>query len=81
MAWRGFGAWSADYMLVRGLARPDALPHGDIAIRDVVGKYLGDGSRVAAADVDTLLEPFRPWRGLLAFYLLSHGRHMPPGGF
>jgi DNA-3-methyladenine glycosylase II len=72
--WRGFGAWSADYMLVRGLARPDAVPYGDIAIRDVVGKYLGDGSRVASEDVDALLEPFRPWRGLLVFYLLAHGR-------
>lgn len=74
IGWRGFGAWSADYMLVRGLARPDAVPQGDIAIRRVVGKYLGDGSRVSTTDADRLLEPFRPWRGLLAFYMLPHGR-------
>jgi len=76
VGWRGFGAWSADYMLVRGLARPDAVPYGDIAIRSVVGKYFGDGSRVASDEVDKLLEPFRPWRGLLVFYLLSHERRM-----
>ncbi len=74
VGWRGFGAWSADYMLVRGLARPDAVPYGDIAIRGVVGRYLGDGSRAASEGVDKLLEPFRPWRGLLAFYMLARRR-------
>lgn len=74
VALRGFGAWSADYILLRGLARPDSVPTGDIAIRDVVGKYLGDGLRTSSAGVDELLEPFRPYRGLLAFYLLVYRR-------
>jgi DNA-3-methyladenine glycosylase II len=39
MGWRGFGRWSADYILVRGLARPDCVPVDDLGIRDVVGKY------------------------------------------
>lgn len=89
VALRGFGAWSADYVLLRGLARPDSVPTGDIAIRDVVGKVLGDGLRTSSAAVDELLEPFRPYRGLLAFYLLvsrrlermaSAGRDQLPGG-
>ncbi len=71
---RGFGPWSADYVLLRGLARPDSVPAGDVAIRDVVGKYLGDGLRTSSAGVDELLEPFRPYRGLLAFYLLAYRR-------
>lgn len=71
---RGFGAWSADYILLRGLARPDSVPTGDIAIRDVVGKYLGDGLRTSSVGVEQLLEPFRPYRGLLAFYLLVYRR-------
>jgi DNA-3-methyladenine glycosylase II len=71
---RGFGAWSADYILLRGLARPDSVPTGDIAIRDVVGKYLGDGLRTSSTGVEELLEPFRPYRGLLAFYLLVYRR-------
>ncbi|MBN1153121.1 MAG: DNA-3-methyladenine glycosylase 2 family protein [Dehalococcoidia bacterium] len=71
---RGFGAWSADYVLLRGLARPDSVPTGDVAIRDVVGKYLGDGLRTSSAGVEELLEPFRPYRGLLAFYLLVYRR-------
>ena len=71
---RGFGPWSADYVLLRGLARPDSVPAGDVAIRDVVGKYLGDGLRTSSAGVDELLEPFSPYRGLLAFYLLVYRR-------
>jgi DNA-3-methyladenine glycosylase II len=78
MGWHGFGAWSAEYVLVRGLARPDRVPPGDIGIRRVVGAYLGNGSPASTAQVDELLEPFRPWRGLLAFYLLVYHRRVAP---
>ncbi|MEJ2738602.1 MAG: hypothetical protein P8105_01990 [Dehalococcoidia bacterium] len=71
---RGFGSWSADYILVRGLARPDCVPVDDLAIRTVVGKYLGNGQRLTAPEVTEKLEPFRPYRGLLAFYLLAEHR-------
>ncbi|MFH1032803.1 MAG: DNA-3-methyladenine glycosylase [Chloroflexota bacterium] len=77
MSWRGFGRWSADYILVRGLARPDCVPVDDLGIRDVVGKYLGDGNRITSQEVAEKLEPFRPYRGLLAFYLLVHRRLNP----
>lgn len=78
MALRGFGPWSADYFLIRGLARPDALPADDLGIRTIVGKMLGDGSRPSAAQVATLLAPLAPYRGLAAFYLLvDWRRHVP----
>jgi DNA-3-methyladenine glycosylase II len=70
VALRGFGPWSADYFLIRGLARPDALPADDLGIRTIVGKMLGDGSRPSAAEVGALLAPLAPYRGLAAFYLL-----------
>jgi DNA-3-methyladenine glycosylase II len=71
---RGWGPWSADYFLIRGLARPDSLPSTDLAVRSVVGKYLGGGPRPGATQVEQLLEPFRPYRGILAFYLLAYDR-------
>ena len=74
---RGFGRWSADYILVRGLARPDCVPIDDIAIRSVVGEYLGNGQRASSLEVAEKLEPFRPYRGLLAFYLLAEHRLNP----
>jgi DNA-3-methyladenine glycosylase II len=80
MGWRGFGRWSADYILVRGLARPDCVPVDDIGIRDVIGRYLGDGRRVTADEAAEKLGPFRPYRGLLAFYLLAYYRLITAAG-
>jgi DNA-3-methyladenine glycosylase II len=74
MAWRGFGRWSADYMLIRGLARPDCVPVDDIGIREVIGIYLGEGRRVTPEEAIETLERFRPYRGLMAFYLLVNKR-------
>jgi DNA-3-methyladenine glycosylase II len=71
---RGFGRWSADYILIRGLARPDCVPIDDIGIRGVIGEYLGNGSRPAPDEAASKLEPFRPFRGLTAFYLLAAHR-------
>ncbi len=69
-ALRGFGLWSADYVLIRGLARPDAVPVDDLGIRTIVGRLLGDGSRASASETAALLAPFAPYRGVAAFYLL-----------
>jgi DNA-3-methyladenine glycosylase II len=77
---RGFGRWSADYILIRGLARPDSVPIDDLAIRSVIGEYLADGQRVTAHEASKILEPFRPYRGLLAFYLLANHRLNPITG-
>ena len=78
MGLEGFGRWSADYILVRGLARPDAVPVDDLGVRSVVGESLGGGGRASAEEVTRRLEPFRPFRGLLAFYLLV-GHRLPSG--
>lgn len=74
---RGFGAWSADYILVRGLARPDCVPTADLGIQSVVGEYLGEGRRLRPDELEKALEPFRSYRGLLAFYLLVEHRLKP----
>ncbi len=71
---RGFGPWSAEYVLIRGLARADAVPVDDLAIRTVIGKLLGDGGRPTSAEAAALLVPLAPYRGLAAFYLLVADR-------
>jgi DNA-3-methyladenine glycosylase II len=71
---RGFGPWSVEYILVRGLGRPDCVPVDDLAVRTVVGKLLGDGERVTPNDVSELLRPFSGYRGIAAFYLLAADR-------
>jgi DNA-3-methyladenine glycosylase II len=76
---RGFGPWSAEYVLIRGLARVDAVPVDDLAVRTVIGRLLGDGSRPTSIEAATLLAPLVPYRGLAAFYLLVAARCLPDG--
>jgi DNA-3-methyladenine glycosylase II len=71
---KGLGPWSVDYFLVRGLNRMDIVPANDLGIRDVVGRYLGSGKRLSPQGTMRKLSPFRPYRGLAAFYLLAHER-------
>jgi DNA-3-methyladenine glycosylase II len=66
----GFGPWSAEYMLVRGMARPDRVPFDDLGVRSAVGRRFGLGGRASPAQAEKLLAPFAPYRGLAAFYLL-----------
>jgi DNA-3-methyladenine glycosylase II len=73
-ALRGFGRWSADYVLVRGLARVDTVPYDDLAIRRVVGRMLGDGHLLTPPQAEEVLAPFAPFRGLVIFYLLVGSR-------
>jgi DNA-3-methyladenine glycosylase II len=71
---RGLGPWSAEYFLVRGLSRPDRVPADDLGIRTVVGRYLARGQRLSPEGVMRKLAPFKPYRGLAAFYLLAYWR-------
>jgi DNA-3-methyladenine glycosylase II len=74
MSNRGFGSWSAQYILERGLGRPDCLASDDIGLRRVVGKYLACGRRLTPEELEHVLLPFTPFRGLAAYYLAVHAR-------
>lgn len=71
---KGIGPWSADYFLVRGLNRQDRVPANDLGIRSVVGRYLGRGQCLSPRGTMRKLSPFKPYRGLAAFYLLAYER-------
>jgi DNA-3-methyladenine glycosylase II len=71
---RGLGPWSAEYVLVRGLSRPDRIPADDLGVRRVAGRYLGRGQRLSPTGTMRKLSPFKPYRGLAAFYLLAYDR-------
>ena len=70
-ALRGIGNWTAQWALVRGLARPDALPLGDLALRRCVSRLLCDGEPVTDAEVAELAERWRPWRSYATAYLFA----------
>lgn len=54
----GIGAWTAQYITMRALRDPDALPAGDLVLRQA----LGDGAPLTARAVEQRAEAWRPWR-------------------
>jgi DNA-3-methyladenine glycosylase II len=64
VALRGLWDWTAEWFLARHLARPNAWPWGDLALRKAVADlYRG-------LDVREARERFRPFENLTAHYLL-----------
>jgi DNA-3-methyladenine glycosylase II len=69
-ALRGLGEWSADWFLARHLARPEAWPAGDLALRKAVLAFYPEVTDVRAAGVR-----FHPFQNLSAHYLLGALRY------
>jgi 3-methyladenine DNA glycosylase/8-oxoguanine DNA glycosylase len=63
-ALRGLGPWTAEWYLARHLARPQAWPAGDLALRKAAESLYG----VAVTDLGARLHPFQ---NLSAHYLLT----------
>jgi DNA-3-methyladenine glycosylase II len=64
IAVRGLGEWTAEWFLARHLARPNAWPAGDLALRKAVAPLEVDAARVR----------FHPFENLSAHYLLLANR-------
>jgi len=64
VALRGLGEWTADWFLARHLARPNAWPWRDLALRKAVADLYG------GLDVQEARERFHPFENLSAHYLL-----------
>lgn len=64
VAVRGLGEWTAEWFLARHLARPNAWPWGDLALRKAVADLYG------GLDVREARERFHPFENLAAHYLL-----------
>lgn len=73
LAVKGIGPWTVNYCLLRGYGWPDGSLHGDVAVRKAIG-LLQKAEKPDAAKPDALqariwLEPFAPWRALVAAHL------------
>jgi len=65
---RGVGRWTAQWLLIRALGRPDALPLGDLALRRVVSRLYFSGEPVDDAQVEEFCIPWSPWRSYATVY-------------
>lgn len=70
----GFGAWTAQYVALRGLGEPDAFPEGDLVLRRMAASGAAPLSTRALA---TLAEGWRPWRAYAALHLWRAAGDVP----
>ncbi len=60
----GIGNWTAQYVAMRALGDPDALPSGDIGLMRGMGM-------ASARELEIRAEAWRPWRAYAAIHLWS----------
>ena len=65
----GIGPWTANYVAMRVLREPDALPAADLGLRKAISKP--DEVPRPASDVERTLETYRPYRAYAAMRLWS----------
>ncbi len=68
---RGVGKWTAQWVLVRGLGRPDALPLGDLALRRIVSSLYFNGQPITDAQLGPFSARWSPWRTYATVYLFN----------
>ncbi|MCH7712127.1 MAG: DNA-3-methyladenine glycosylase 2 family protein [Chloroflexi bacterium] len=73
-ALRGIGTWTAQWLLIRALGRPDGLPLGDLALRRVVSQLYFEGVPVTDAQVEEFCQRWRPWRTYATIYWFTSMR-------
>ena len=65
MAVPGIGAWTAEYVAMRGLSDPDAFPGGDLVLQRMAGR----GKRLPEKQLLERAEQWRPWRAYAVLHL------------
>ena len=66
---KGIGVWTAHMFLIFALRRPNVLPSADLGIRNAIRKAYGMADMPKPAEIDTLGEPWRPYRTVASWYL------------
>jgi len=66
---RGVGEWTAHMLLMFSLGRPDVLPVGDYGVRKAARDLYGLADLPKRAELESLGEPWRPYRSIATWYL------------
>jgi DNA-3-methyladenine glycosylase II len=67
---RGIGVWTAEFTMLRGMQRLEALPADDLGLRRVISRYYRDGKIVQSSEARRIAENWGNWKGLAAYYLV-----------
>lgn len=62
----GIGPWTAQYVALRALSEPDALPSGDLVLRRMAAR---DAGILSARALEQRARDWQPWRGYAVMHL------------
>ena len=65
----GIGAWTAQYIAMRALHEPDALPSSDLGLRRAAAAILGRKRPLTALALESEAAGWSPWRAYAAMHL------------
>ena len=68
LAVKGIGPWTVNYALLRGWGYADCSLHGDVAVRNAIGRLLGT-ERPGLRAAEAFLQAYLPHRTMAAAYL------------
>ena len=68
---RGVGNWTAQWLLIRALGRPDALPLGDLALRRVVSRLDFQDEPLNDTQVEEFCRRWSPYRTYATTYMFT----------
>ncbi|MBI4312594.1 MAG: DNA-3-methyladenine glycosylase 2 family protein [Chloroflexi bacterium] len=72
---RGVGQWTAQWVLLRALARPDAFPAGDLALQRLMSEVYFGGRKVGEKEAaDFAHDRWGPFSGLATTYMFAYIR-------
>ncbi len=66
---KGIGVWTVHMFLIFALRRANVLPTGDLGIRNAIRKAYGMPELPKPAQIESLAEPWRPYRTVASWYL------------
>ena len=73
LAIRGVGCWTAEYAMLRGLGRLHVFPGDDVGAQRNLARWLGRPSSLDYAGVNTIVDKWQPYAGMVYFHLLLDG--------
>ena len=62
----GIGAWTAQYVALRALGEPDALPSGDLVLRRMAAPLK---QMLSGSELEERAQEWQPWRGYAVMHL------------
>lgn len=66
---KGIGVWTANYVLMKTMRVPDAIPYGDVGLLKALETHGIIKERSEAEKIDRFFKKYKGWEAYLVFYL------------